>query len=62
MKKLISITLVFVLMLIFIGCSTMKTAEQRRETPDLRSSVGNQPFVGGSGLDQRGLMAPDISH
>jgi hypothetical protein len=61
MKKLISITVAFILMLMVIGCATM-TAEQGKETYPLRSSVGNQPFVGGSGTDTRGLMVPDISH
>jgi hypothetical protein len=44
------------LILVFIGCAAM-TPEQRRETDDLRSTVGNQPFVGGdNNLDARGMM------
>ena len=47
MKKFIFIIVAFMLMLIFVGCATM-TPEQRKETYDLRSSVGNRPFVGES--------------
>ncbi len=66
MKKFICITLVFTIMLVFIGCSATMTPEQRKElyqerkeTYDLRSNVGNQPFVGSpNNLDARGLMLP----
>jgi hypothetical protein len=45
MKKFIYITVAFMLMLIFIACSTM-TPEQRKETYNLRQFVGDDPFVG----------------
>ncbi len=47
MKRFVYLTVVFMIGVIMIGCSTM-TAEQRKETYDLRSSVGNRPFVGDS--------------
>jgi len=63
MKKSICIAVAFVLMLISIGCSATMTPEQRKELyeerkeTDLRSSVGNQPFVGDpNNLDARGMM------
>jgi hypothetical protein len=56
MKKFIYITVAFMLMLVFTGCASM-TPEQRKENYDLRSSVGNQPFVGSEkNLDARGMM------
>jgi cbb3-type cytochrome oxidase subunit 3 len=56
MKKFIFIIVAFMLMLIFIGCFATMTPEQRKETYDMRASVGNSPFVGGeSGLDARGM-------
>jgi len=48
MKKFIFIIVAFMLMLIFIGCFATMTPEQRKETYDLRGSVGNSPFVGGT--------------
>ena len=57
MKKFICIAVAFMLMLIFIGCSATMTPEQRKETYDLRGSVGNQPFVGDpNNLDARGMF------
>jgi hypothetical protein len=64
MKKFICIAVALMLMLIFIGCSATMTPEQRKElyedrkeTYDLRGSVGNQPFVGDpNNLDARGMM------
>ena len=48
MKKFISITVAFILMLISIGCAT---------TYDPRKDVGNSQFVGSSNnLDARGMM------
>jgi len=47
MKKFIYIIVSFMLMLIFIGCFATMTPEQRKETYDMRESVGNKPFVGG---------------
>ena len=59
MKTFIYITVVLMLMLIFIGCFATMTPEQRKETYDLRSSVGESQFVGNSsGFDSRGLMVP----
>jgi len=56
MKKFIYIIITFMLMLIFIGCSTM-TSEQRKETYDMRESVGNKPFVGSfSGYSYTGYV------
>jgi hypothetical protein len=46
MKRLIYIIVAFMLMLIFIGCFATMTPEQRKETYDMRASVGNSPFVG----------------
>ncbi len=55
MKKFIYITVVFMLMLIFIGCAT--TSEQRKDTYDMRKDVGNSQFVGSTrNLDAKGLM------
>ncbi len=55
MKKFISITLVFMFMLIFIGCATMP--EQRKDTYDMRKDVGNSQFVGSTrNTDAKGLM------
>ncbi len=63
MKKFICIAVALMLMLIFIGCSATMTPEQRKELyeerkeTDLRSVVGNQPFVGDpNNLDARGMM------
>jgi hypothetical protein len=57
MKKFIYITVALMLTLIFIGCFATMTPEQRKETYDLRSSVGESQFVGStSSLDARGLM------
>jgi len=56
MKKFIYITVVFMLMLVFIGCAAM-TPEERKETYDMRKEVGNSQFVGSSNnLDARGMM------
>ena len=47
MKRLISLILFFLMMVfIVIGCFATMTPEQRKETYDLRNTVGNQPFVG----------------
>jgi hypothetical protein len=46
MKRLICIIVGFMLMLIFIGCFATMTPEQRKETFDMRASVGNAAFVG----------------
>jgi hypothetical protein len=46
MKRLICIIVGFILMLIFIGCFATMTPEQRKETFDMRASVGNAAFVG----------------
>ena len=55
MKKFISITVVFILMLICVGCAT--TPEQRKDTYDMRKDVGNSQFVGSTrNLDAKGLM------
>ena len=55
MKRFIYIIVAFMLMLIFVGCFATMTPEQRRETYDLRGSVGNSPFVGGSSSGARDL-------
>ena len=53
MKKFISITVVFMLILIFIGCSSTMTSEQRKELyqeregrSGLSGTVGESLFVG----------------
>ncbi len=62
MKKFICITFVIMLISILVGCSATMTPEERKELyterkgPDLRGTVGYQPFVGGNSLDSRGLM------
>jgi hypothetical protein len=59
MKKFIYVTVALMVMSIFIGCAATMSSEQRRETYDLRNSVGESPFVGSnSGFDSRGLMVP----
>jgi len=55
MKKFIFIIVAFMLMLIFIGCFATMTPEQRRETYDMRASVGNSPFVGESSYEAKGV-------
>ncbi len=56
MKKIIYIiTVAFMLMLIFIGCYATMTPEQRKEMYDMRATVGNSPFVGGSSSGARDL-------
>ena len=50
MKKFIYITVVFMLMLISIGCAT--TPEQRKDTYDMRKDVGNSQFVGSTRSNQ----------
>ena len=63
MKKLICITVVFMLMLTFFGCAATMTPEERKEMYDLRGSVGDKPFVGSPGnLDARGLMVAPIGY
>jgi hypothetical protein len=57
MKKFIYITVAFMLMLIFIGCFATMTPEQRKETYDMRGSVGNAPF-GGGGMPKDGHGNP----
>jgi len=54
MKRLIYLMVVLMIGFICFGCSGM-SAEQRKETYDLRSSVGDQPFVGGSSPEARNL-------
>ena len=54
MKRLIYLTVVLMIGFICFGCSGM-SAEQRKETYDLRSSVGDKPFVGGSSPEARNL-------
>ncbi len=47
MKRFISLILFLMLVFIVIGCFATMTPEQRKETYDLRGSVGNAPFGGG---------------
>ena len=54
MKRLIYLTLVLMIGFICFGCSSMST-EQRKESADLQSSVGDKPFVGGSSPEARNL-------
>jgi len=57
MIKFIYVTVALMLMLIFIGCVATMTPEERKETYDLRGSVGNQPFVGSPGsLEAHGQL------
>jgi hypothetical protein len=52
MKRFISITVLLMIVVTFIGCSGM-TVQQPKETDDLRSSVGNRPFVGDTSLEAK---------
>ncbi len=54
MKRLIYLTVVLMIGFICFGCSGM-SPEQRKESYDLRSSVGNQPFVGATSPGARDL-------
>ncbi|MGZ6221825.1 MAG: hypothetical protein ACXWMH_08195 [Syntrophales bacterium] len=54
MKRLIYLTVILMIGFICFGCTGM-SSEQRRESYDLRSSVGNQPFVGGTSAGARDL-------
>jgi len=54
MKRLIYLTVVLMIGFICFGCSGM-SAEQRKDSPDLQSSVGDKPFVGGSSTEARNL-------
>jgi hypothetical protein len=57
MKKFIYIAVAFMLMFIFNGCYATMTPEQRKETYDMRESVGNKPFVGSfSGYSYTGYV------
>ena len=64
MKKFIYVTVALMLMLIFIGCVTTMTPEQRkelyesREINNLTEGVGSKPFVGSpNNLDARGQLS-----
>lgn len=54
MKRLIYLTVVLMIGFICFGCTGM-SSEQRRESYDLRSSVGNQSFVGATSPGARDL-------
>lgn len=54
MKRLIYLTVVLMVGLNVMGCTGM-TAEQRKEEPNLSTSVGNTPFVGFSSTQSRDL-------
>ncbi len=54
MKRFIYFSMVLMIGFIWFGCSGM-SPEQRKESYDLRSSVGNQPFVGGTSPGARDL-------
>jgi len=55
MKKFIYITVALMLMSIFIGCAATMTQEQRKETYDMRKSVGESTFVGPIGYDAKSM-------
>jgi hypothetical protein len=46
MKRFVYITMGLMLMSLFIGCAATMTPEERKETYDMRKTVGNSPFVG----------------
>jgi len=54
MKRLISLILFLMMVVIFIGCATTRS-EQGSGTYDLRNSVGNSPFVGATSPGARDL-------
>jgi ABC-type uncharacterized transport system auxiliary subunit len=54
MKRFISISVVLMIAVILIGCSGM-TAEQRKDTYDLRKNVGDSQFVGATSPDSRAM-------
>jgi hypothetical protein len=56
MKKFISITVVLLLMLIFVGCFATMSSEERKETYDMRKNVGGSQFVGATSPESRDLM------
>ncbi len=60
MLRLTYITVVSMLMLIFIGCFATMTPEQRKETYDLRESVGNSQFVGDTSPEARYFSDPQM--
>ncbi len=51
MKRFIYITVACILMAISIGCFATMTPEERKETYDMRKSVGNSAFVGSRAND-----------
>jgi hypothetical protein len=55
MKRLISLIVFLLMVVILIGCFATMTTEQRKETYDLRKSVGNSPFVGDTSPGVRDL-------
>ena len=54
MKRFISIIVLLMMVGILVGCSGM-SAEQRKDTYDLRESVGNKQFVGETSTEARNL-------
>jgi len=60
MIRLIFITVVLMLILIVIGCFATMTPEQRKETYDLRESVGTSQFVGDTSPEGRYFSDPQM--
>jgi starvation-inducible outer membrane lipoprotein len=58
MKKLICMAVALMLMFLFSGCAT--APEQRKDSVDLKQSVGTKHFVGDSSMDARGMARPMI--
>ena len=54
MKRLIYLAVVLMIGLIIMGCAAT-TTEQRKQEPDLSTSVGNTPFVGDTSTQSRDL-------
>jgi predicted membrane protein len=60
MIRFIFITVVLMLILIVTGCFLTMTPEQRKETYDLRESVGNSQFVGDTSPEARYFADPQM--
>jgi hypothetical protein len=46
MKRFICTIVALMLVSLFVGCFATMTPEERKETYELRKSVGDKPFVG----------------
>ena len=56
MKRLIYLTVVLMIGFICFGCSGMSAEQRQAGGSDLRSSVGKDPFVGGTSREAYSLV------